>query len=239
MNFLCIFLVLFPSFIDLDFQNQLVVWNIGQGQWITVLDKNKCIHFDVGGEFYNQNKISSLCSKKENFIFYSHWDWDHVGLTSKLKGSVKNLCIAVAPKGEASFHKKKLLSKIPVCNKPLEKVQQVHFQYPNSKNPNDLSQIFIYDRKFLIPGDSTQKMEKVWSPKLPNNLKWLSASHHGSRTSTSEVFLKHNPSIKQAFVSARNAVYGHPHKIVMDRLKNHGIAVLKTEDWGNIRILLK
>jgi competence protein ComEC len=236
MTLLCFLLILFPARIDLDFQKQFIVWNIGQGQWITAVDFQHCYHFDVGGEYNNSNKISSFCSKKENLIFYSHWDWDHVGLTGRLKGAVKNLCIAARPIGDASEHKKKLLAKIPKCDHVTPQVKKLNFNYPRSKNANDLSQIFIYNKRFLIPGDSTEKMEKIWGPMVNSPIHWLSVAHHGSRTSTSEALLKRLPDLTQAFVSARHAVYGHPHKIVMDRMRHHGISVLKTEDWGNIHL---
>jgi competence protein ComEC len=230
-------LILFPLRIDFDFQNEFIVWNIGQGQWITAIDSNVCYHFDVGGEFFNQNKLIRACAKKQNVIFYSHWDWDHIGLTSKLRSSVNNLCIAALPKGDTSAFKKKLLARIPVCQNTFSDVKKIDFEYPRSTNANDLSQIFVFKNKFLIPGDSTKKMEKIWSSHIPNNLKCLSVSHHGSQTSTSEYFLEHVHGIKQAFVSARRAVYGHPHKVTVDRLHQHGIALLKTEDWGNIVFL--
>jgi beta-lactamase superfamily II metal-dependent hydrolase len=39
-----------------------------------------------------------------------------------------------------------------------------------------------------------------------------------------------------AIASSRWARYHHPAPVVVARLKKHGIAVLKTEDWGSILI---
>ncbi|MES2767530.1 MAG: hydrolase [Bdellovibrionota bacterium] len=220
---------------SLNLQNQIVFWNIGQGQWITAIDSKNCYHFDVGGEFFNPKNISESCSKKQNIIYYSHWDWDHIGLTSKLK-NFQRVCIAVRPQGVAKSYKLATL-KIPLCEKAYSFVEKLKFNYPKSKLDNDLSQIFIYKNKLLSPGDSTKKIEKIWSPLLRNRrIKWLSVSHHGSNTSTSEFFLK-NTKINQAIISARKKAYGHPHKEVLRRLKAHRVPSIRTEEWGNIRIL--
>lgn len=236
------FLILFPIKIGIDTPKQIVFWNVGQGQWITVLDTtNSCYHFDVGGEFINIKKVSQLCSKKRNLIFYSHWDWDHIGLTLKLKYIANSLCISAYPEGKASNFKKKYLASIAPCqNLFLTKIQKLNFKFTQAKIPNDFSHVFIYDSQLLVPGDSSKKMERLWSPLISHKkIKWLSLSHHGSKTSTSEAFLKNASYLTQAIASARKKVYGHPHKVVLNRLKKHGISVLKTEDWGNIHLLTR
>jgi len=64
----------------------------------------------------------------------------------------------------------------------------------------------------------------------------LKVGHHGSRTSTSNEFLKRvNPS--KAIISAgKNNSYGHPHKETLEILKNHGIRVFRTDLDGSIKI---
>ena len=235
MAILSLLLLLFPSHIELEHQNQIVFWNVGQGQWVTVIDSKSCYHFDIGGEFFNPKKISESCVKKENKIFYSHWDWDHIGLTSKIK-NFPNICIAIRPQGIAKKYKIETL-KIPSCEKISRQIKKLNFTYINKKTDNDLSHIFLYKSKLLLPGDSTKKMERLWSPLLNHKqIKWLSVSHHGSKTSTSDYFLD-RVKIAQAIVSARKKVYGHPHLEVTHRLKKRGIPTLNTEDWGNIKIL--
>jgi len=64
----------------------------------------------------------------------------------------------------------------------------------------------------------------------------LKVGHHGSRTSTSNEFLKRvNPKI--AVISAgKNNSYGHPHKETLEILKNHGIRVFRTDVDRSIKI---
>jgi beta-lactamase superfamily II metal-dependent hydrolase len=161
-------------------------------------------------------------------------------LTSKLKQLAHHLCIAALPEGHASTFKKKYLASLSVCDSQFSsKIQKLNFGFRRAKSPNDFSHVFVYNNKLLIPGDSPKKMERLWSPLIAHKkIKWLSLSHHGSKTSTSEAFLKNAPFLTQAIASARHKVYGHPHKIILNRLKQHGIATLRTEDWGNIHFLM-
>lgn len=62
----------------------------------------------------------------------------------------------------------------------------------------------------------------------------LKVGHHGSRTSTSEQFLKWiDP--KFAVISAeKDSRYGHPHREVTDRLDEHDIMSISTAEVGHI-----
>ena len=54
-----------------------VVWNVGQGQWVTIRYHDQCHHFDVGGESRPPQKLlQKLCPKNTTqALFLSHWDW--------------------------------------------------------------------------------------------------------------------------------------------------------------------
>jgi competence protein ComEC len=105
---------------------------------------------------------------------------------------------------------------------------------------NEWSRVFLFQtepRRFLVvPGDSDQKAERGWAPSLPMSGVWLLVlGHHGSRTATSPALLARLPSTRMAVASARFAKYGHPHKEVILKLKERGIALLRTEEWGTLR----
>jgi len=226
---------------DRHLKAYLVVWNVGQGQWATWSDATTCFHFDMGGEKKSLRQVKSLCGFKENKIYLSHWDWDHLSFLEKAKRVLPNSCIALAPEGPGSSHKERLLQNYQNCSSPEPKkisIQELTAGLPEEhgkKSSNDLSHVLLVQRKFLIPGDSTIKEEKRWDrfPTLPLT-KWLLLGHHGSRTSTSEDLLNKIPQLKVAISSARFAKYGHPHGEVIARLHHHHIPLLRTEDWGNI-----
>jgi competence protein ComEC len=63
------------------------------------------------------------------------------------------------------------------------------------------------------------------------------AGHHGSRSSSSRVFLQAvQPQI--IIISARkDNRYGHPHEEVLQRGEEIGAAILRTDELGNIEVI--
>lgn len=88
---------------------------------------------------------------------------------------------------------------------------------------------------FLLTGDAEAESEKeMLESGMDLSATLLKAGHHGSRTSTSKAFLdKVNP--KYAVISAgKDNKYGHPAQETMDRFKNKGIKVYRTDEQGTI-----
>lgn len=91
------------------------------------------------------------------------------------------------------------------------------------------------DTDFLLTGDSPQSIEQyLVSSNIDLASDVLKVGHHGSRTSSSWVFLEAvRP--QYAIVSAgfQNR-YGHPHKEVVDALSAIGATLLNTAEEGSI-----
>ena len=89
---------------------------------------------------------------------------------------------------------------------------------------------------FLLSGDLPSALEEYVVAREGSNLhaNVIKLGHHGSRTSTSPLFLVAvHPDI--AVVSAGlNNRYGHPHKEVLDELKEFNIPALSTATEGSI-----
>jgi competence protein ComEC len=231
MALLIFILVLMPHFLSSDSfsQKYFVIWNIGQGQWTTMVSKDECLHFDMGGEKNISSVVTRFCQGKLQKIFLSHWDWDHIGFTKKYSMMNPRACLAVAPIGPTTEHKRKLLSEIPFCSDHSKLIYQGQI----SKTSNDQSHV-EWANGILIPGDSTNEKEKIWAANVPGNTFGLVLGHHGSRSSTSELLLAHLQKLKWAVSSARFARYHHPHFDVVSRLGAHHVPLLRTEDWGTI-----
>ena len=103
---------------------------------------------------------------------------------------------------------------------------------------NDLSVVFrlMYgEDSFLFTGDMERQVEYIISSKdIAIESEVLKIPHHGSKTSSSELFLESvNPKI--AVISlGRNNSYGHPHESVLQRLEKYDIEVRRTDLEGNI-----
>ncbi len=93
------------------------------------------------------------------------------------------------------------------------------------------------DKSFLLTGDSPIAIENVLvnlDPKILDS-DVLKAGHHGSRTSTSLEYAE-AVSPEYAVISAgKDNTYGHPHKEVLDILKQVGAQIVSTIDLGTIR----
>ena len=67
----------------------------------------------------------------------------------------------------------------------------------------------------------------------------LKVSHHGSKTSTNEEFLKSvNPKIALIGVGENNK-FGHPNTEVIKRINKYGVKIYRTDTDGEISIKIK
>ena len=217
---------------------KLILWDVGQGQWATLISSDYCHHFDMGGEKAPWEKIIQYCGLKKNIVSFSHWDIDHINLTKKFSYKVYSLCILDLPGGQ--FHhwrNKKFLSRVPRCTEASNNYKEVLFS-KSTLSTNASSKVYSVEQQILIPGDSTKKDETRWAKKLKQKIYYLVLGHHGSLTSTSTLLLKSLPHLKQSLASNRKSRYGHPHKIVEQRLSKMGIPHINTQEWGNIIINL-
>ncbi|MDO8572867.1 MAG: MBL fold metallo-hydrolase [bacterium] len=106
-----------------------------------------------------------------------------------------------------------------------------------STNDGSIIAKLVYgNTSFLLPGDTTQNIEKYLVRLDGSNLDVdvLKLAHHGSKTSSSEPLLAVTTP-KYAVISAgvKNR-YGHPHKEVLDRLLKYNIPALGTYKDGTI-----
>ena len=105
------------------------------------------------------------------------------------------------------------------------------------KNNLNLSSIAIRtkykEQSYLFMGDCETENEKTREWKQTNVLK---VGHHGSNTSTSEEFLNQVlPQIAIIQVGKDNK-YGLPKDKILNRLKEKGILIYRTDEKGNILI---
>lgn len=95
-------------------------------------------------------------------------------------------------------------------------------------------------RSALLTGDIEEGAEDQILRRQPRELleaDILKVAHHGSRTSTSESFLR-AVSPRLALISAgRRNRYGHPSSEVVDRLRRRGVTVLRTDRDGMVRLV--
>src|SRR6056297_573869 len=104
---------------------------------------------------------------------------------------------------------------------------------------NDTSVVMKVNYKedeLLLTGDISETIEnKLVREKVDLQSDVLKVAHHGSKSSTGRSFLNAvQPG--RAIISVGDNPYGHPHPVVLERLKDYGIQVLRTDHQGDIKI---
>lgn len=120
----------------------------------------------------------------------------------------------------------------------------------NYESANDYSAVYLISfGKFsmLMTGDAESKAEKcliqdarksdsVVDLQKLSGINVLKAGHHGSRGASSENFLRFvKPETALISCGVDNS-YGHPHKETLQRLKEAGTKVYRTDDGGEIMV---
>lgn len=233
--FICCLLFAKPLVDIQSTKPQLIIWNIGQGQWITYVEPLRCIHFDSGGEFPPKlDLLKSLCGHKMNAHFLSHHDWDHRNYLYMLQKQFPKLCRFENPEDKSPKKREhyEALTRCEWSELPFAVIYPV--KKNNASSANATSQVALLNEQILIPGDSLIKQETHWAQAKLRKAKVLIAGHHGSKTSNGSYLLSQLTGVTMAISSSRKAKYGHPHWQVQKRFQDFKIPILRTEVWGTV-----
>lgn len=240
--------------------------DVGQGDsCLITTPQNKKVIVDSGGsESYDVGKnvlLPYLLDKritKIDYIMISHFDTDHCkGFEYVLENiKVKNVIISKQSETSESFKqimkiiRKKRINLIIVQKGTKIKIDNfttVDILSPQSENIADnmndnsiVAKFEAYNFSILFTGDASEKIEKeLIKEKINLKSDILKVSHHGSKTGTSEEFLKSvKPKIALIGVGENNK-FGHPTKDVIKRLTENKIKIYRTDTDGEIRIKIK
>ena len=92
------------------------------------------------------------------------------------------------------------------------------------------------DHRVLLTGDIERgiesKLARNWPPEIA--LDMLLAAHHGSKSSSSDVFLRATQAEHVVFAASRFNTYGHPAKDVTERFQRLGSRCWQTGIHGSV-----
>lgn len=230
---------------------EMTVLDVGQGLSVMIATRNHHLIYDVGARFnanfdaassailpyLRQQGIASL-----DRVIVSHGDNDHAGaLPVLLAGMPVDEVISGASRKIAER------ADIIVCQAGFSwQWDQVEFElmqaeplfWNKENNRSCVLKISAQNMSVLIPGDIESQAEMALVKKYGEALKAdiLLAPHHGSLSSSSDVFLNQvKPSVVIVSSGYRNR-FGHPHPKVMARYQKRQIEVLNTANEGAIRV---
>lgn len=105
----------------------------------------------------------------------------------------------------------------------------------DSNNYSIVSKLVYKNFDALFTGDIEKNVEKkLVKSGIDLKSDILKIAHHGSKTSTSEEFLKAVDAIMAIIQMGKDNQYGHPHQEVLERLKN--LRVLQTGKHGDVEV---
>jgi competence protein ComEC len=242
---------------------KIIFFDVGQGSsvFIEAANSNQIL-IDGGPGSQILNKLGETMpffDRDIDVVILTHPDADHLnGLVDVLKkyriGQIVEPCIGESGAAYGEWNKLIEEKKIQrICAKFRQKIKlaediELNVLYPfesleavNLKNTNDASVVMMFaygEAKILLTGDAEEKTEyQLINSSIDLKAQILQIGHHGSKSSTSESFLKAvNP--KTAVIQVgKNNRYGHPSQEVLNRLKSIGSKILRTDLDGDIEFL--
>jgi len=230
--------------------------DVGQGDSALVKTKNNLGLIDVGSEWVlsEEHWIKLLAARESTeikWIALTHFDGDHSGGLKRLAPLLKIGCVTSSQAEWNTTKGKILASTLKKIGIPSLDWNQNCFPFPvmppthpkrkgNNSRMSALAVPLNSGWIYLNAGDSDRKDElrfHSWLKKqnLLKDHSLIKISHHGSRRSSSELFLKSlHP--KAAWISAgANNSYGHPNFEVLKRLVQAGIPIYRTDQKGYLK----
>ncbi|RFZ79483.1 ComEC family competence protein [Lacrimispora amygdalina] len=212
------------------------------------------------GEYTLSPCLKSLGISEIDYAFVSHGDQDHLSGVKYLLEScediqIKNLFLPYHGREDESIQSlKELGSKRGTCVRYLTggdfmKIGTLSITclYPGKEDvPGDVngeSQVLKMDYgdcHMLFTGDMGEAEEQRLLGKTDyhflGEVNVLKTAHHGSRFSSSEPFLDAVSPAWAVISYGQGNSYGHPHKEVLDRLKERNVTVFQTGKSGAVRL---
>lgn len=198
-----------------------------------------------------------LFDRTLDIILGTHPDKDHIGgLVDVLKGYKVEQIITTENTGETmvagAFQKGLRGEGVPVTMARAGQVYQLGASttltiLAPKNNPSMLesntasivAKLSYGEIDFMLTGDAPGSIEEYVVSTYGDTLRSevLKLGHHGSKTSSSEIFLN-TVKPKFAVVSAgKDNSYGHPHKQVTDAVSARGIEIISTADSGSVTFI--
>ncbi|PHV71926.1 MBL fold hydrolase [Sporanaerobium hydrogeniformans] len=223
----------------------------GNSDAILIKDNGKMMLVDGAENDDEKDLVAYLKEqnvKKLDYVVLTHPDADHCGA---LDSVIKNFEIGTVLIGNGSADTKTYKDFVNAAiNKnikpsvPLDAeftLGEGKFKFYNqksqSKDVNDRSLVMLYtfgEKKFLFNGDAGVEVEKVLPLKEIGKVDVLKVGHHGSKTSSSDTFIKSIEPKVAIICCGKDNKYGHPNKETLDTLSKYKAKVYRTDINGGI-----
>lgn len=196
--------------------------------------------------------LKALGVSQLDHVIISHGDADHMGELEIIMDHIKiDQLIVSAPTAEILLADRLKYSNLENTNQLIleenDLVQLENKLYVIAPENNDMEKESknnaslvaygkIQDDWWLFTGDIEENREKSFVKSFPDlKVDVLKVAHHGSDTSTTEVFLNQYQPNEALISVGKNNWYNHPNNAVIDRLTQRNIKIYRTDQDGAIR----
>ena len=206
--------------------------NVGQGDATLIRRRDTAVLIDTGGlthkdvakdcliPYFKSNRIYDI-----DLLITTHDDFDHSGAVASL---IDN------------FKVKKYVTSYGLFPISISGLTFKNYNiYPDLwKEENDESLVIGFKANnyyYLIMGDAPIKIEKQImrdNKKIPCDI--LKVGHHGSKTSSSDAFIKYLSPKVGVISCGKNNKFGHPHQQVLAILRKYHVRIRRTDLEGTI-----
>lgn len=227
---------------------QVEVWQLDVGQGLAVLlrTRHHTLLYDAGpakGDFDLGERVVLPTLRKLgvaglDLMLISHAHADHAGGAAAI---IKGLPVARVIGGEAleEVHVQ------PCASSERWTWDGVDFslwRWESGQSSNDRSCVLLVEaqgERLLLAGDIEAGAERAWlkAHEAPR-IDWLQAPHHGSRSSSTEAFIRATTPRGVLISRGRNNSFGHPHAQVVERYRRYGMVMHDTAVEGALRLVL-
>ena len=251
--------IIFYSLYYVSGTNLMVAFlDVGQGDAIFIKAPNGRQMLIDGGPnvsvLRELGQVMPFYDRSLDVIIATHADQDHIGgLVEVLKRFKVDLLIrsnatsssAVYQELENLIKEKNIKEEIIISPEILtfDSGMELDIIFPDKDtagwDTNDssiVSKLIYGGKSFLLTGDLPQKMEKYLVGKYGNFLKSdvLKVGHHGSKNSSSELFVGTVAPTYSVISAGLNNRYGHPARETLDTLNKFGGQILETLGQGMV-----
>lgn len=233
----------------------VITLDVGQGLATLIETRERFIVYDTGNAFVESDSAQSVIipylrrhpHKSVDTIIVSHADKDHIGgLDSLLELKTKKRPTLLLNRPQNFVDKNTLPQRCyskrwQVDGVSFEVLDEIDVEISAFKKRNNASCVLKVSSSYgsaLLPGDIERIAEHYLVKKYKDflDVDLLIAAHHGSKTSSTSVFLNavrpNYAIISAGFFSP----YGHPHPTAVETLNKYSQNVLSTGLSGTIKI---
>jgi len=227
--------------------------DVGQGLSILVSSHEQSMIYDGGGRDKSSNVVSYLEQQLITDIDYlvsSHYDEDHLaGLIGCLNVFNVHNVIGADYEHDSNLYQsfmnkvaeKGLVVQHPDIGDTFEfgSVKMTILSTATEEKNSNANSIVVKlengENSIILTGDADSKVEAaIVNSGIDLQTDILSVAHHGSASSTSNIFLEKTLPRWAVISVGENNKYGHPDKDIMDKLEVMGIEVYRNDIQGNI-----